>query len=226
MSDLNLILLGPPGSGKGTQGEGLQDDFRLPYYATGEILRAAVKDGTEIGLKAKEYMDRGDLVPDEVIIGVIIERIEGEEASDGFILDGFPRTVPQAEALAAEMEKLGRQITAAVLIDVSDDEVVRRLGGRRTCERCGRVFHVDFNPPEKDGVCDVDGGELVVRDDDKPDVIRNRLETYHAKTEPLVDYYEDQGTLQHVDGSQGPDEVGEAIRGLLATLRREDEMEM
>ncbi len=227
MSELNLILLGPPGSGKGTQGEGLQDDFRLPYYATGEILRAAVKDGTEIGLKAKEYMDRGDLVPDEVIIGVIIEQIEGEEASDGFILDGFPRTVPQAEALAAEMEKLGRQITAAVLIDVSDDEVVRRLGGRRTCEQdCGRVFHVEFNPPEKDGVCDVDGGELVVRDDDKPDVIRNRLETYHDKTEPLVDYYEDQGTLQRVDGAQGPDEVGEAIRGLLATLRREDEMEM
>jgi adenylate kinase len=226
MSELNLILLGPPGSGKGTQGEGLQDDFRLPYYATGDILRAAVKEGSEIGQKAKAHMDRGDLVPDEVIIGVIIDRIEDEEASDGFILDGFPRTVPQAEALGDEMKKLGRQITAAVLIDVSDDEVVRRLSGRRTCEKCGRVFHVEFNPPQADGVCDVDGGELVVRDDDEPDVIRNRLVTYHEKTEPLVDYYEDQGTLQRVDGEEGPDEVNESIRGLLATLRREDEMEM
>jgi adenylate kinase len=226
MSELNLILLGPPGSGKGTQGEGLQEDFRLPYYATGDILRAAVKAGTEVGAKAKEYMDRGDLVPDEVIIGVIIERLQGEEASDGFILDGFPRTVPQAEALAAEMQKLGRQITAAVLIDVSDDEVVRRLSGRRTCELCGRVFHVEFNPPEKEGVCDVDGGALVVRDDDKPEVIRNRLVTYHEKTEPLIDLYEEKNTLQHVDGSRPPEEVAEAIRGLLATLRREDEMEM
>jgi adenylate kinase len=226
VSELNLILLGPPGSGKGTQGEGLQEDFRLPYYATGDILRAAVKEGTEIGKKAKEYMDAGDLVPDEVIIGVISERIEGEEASDGFILDGFPRTVPQAEALGDEMRNLGRQITAAVLIDVDDDEVLRRLSGRRTCEKCGRVFHVDFNPPEKDGTCDVDEGELVIRDDDKPEVISKRLETYHSKTEPLVDYYEDLGLLQRVDGDRPPADVSESIRGLLATLRREDEMEM
>jgi len=226
MSELNLILLGPPGSGKGTQGEGLQEDFRLPYYATGEILRAAVKDDTELGRQAKAYMDAGDLVPDEVIIGVIIERIQGEEASDGFILDGFPRTLPQAEALGAEMQKLGRRITAAILIDVADEEVIRRLGGRRTCEKCGRVFHVEFNPPKKEGVCDVDGGRLVVRDDDRPEVIGKRLETYHLKTKPLIDLYEDQGLLQRVDGSQSPDEVGDDIRGLLATLRREDEMEM
>ena len=226
MAELNLVLLGPPGSGKGTQGERLNEDLRLPYYATGDILRAAVRDETELGREAKGYMDRGDLVPDEVIVGVIAERIDSNEALDGFILDGFPRTTPQAEALDAKLTELGRAVTGVLLIDVSDDEVVRRLGGRRTCELCGRVFHVEFNPPEKEGVCDVDGGELVVRDDDEPDVIRNRLETYHAKTEPLVDYYEDQGTLQRVDGSQGPDEVGEAIRGLLATLRREDEMEM
>ncbi len=226
MSELNLILLGPPGSGKGTQGEGLQEDFRLPYYATGDILRAAVRDGTELGRKAKEYMDAGDLVPDEVIIGVIGERVEDPEAADGFILDGFPRTVPQAEALDSEMRKLGREITAAVLIDVGDDEVVRRLGGRRTCEAEGHVFHVEFNPPGKEGVCDVDGSKLIIRDDDKPEVTRKRLETYHAKTEPLIDYYERQGVLQRVPGEQPPDQVGEQIRALLATLRREEEMEI
>jgi adenylate kinase len=226
VSELNLILLGPPGSGKGTQGEALQEDFRLPYYATGDILRTAVKEGTDIGQKAKEYMDRGDLVPDEVIIGVIAERVQGGEASDGFILDGFPRTVPQAEALEEEMKKLGREMTAAVLIDVPDEEVVRRLGGRRTCEEKGHVFHVEFNPPNEEGVCDVDGSELVIRDDDKPDVIKRRLDQYHEKTEPLVEHYEQQGILQHVDGKDSPDNVSEKIRGLLATLRREDEMEM
>src|SRR5262245_3286350 len=178
MSELNLILLGPPGSGKGTQGERLQEDFRLPYYATGDILRAAVKDGTEIGTEAKEYMDRGDLVPDEVIIGVIAERLQEEEASDGFILDGFPRTLPQAEALDAKMEELGRTLTAAVLITVSDEEIQRRLGGRRTCEENGHVFHVDFGPPKKEGICDIDGSPLVVRDDDRPEVIENRLAQY------------------------------------------------
>jgi adenylate kinase len=226
LSELNLILLGPPGSGKGTQGEGLQEDLRLPYYATGDILRAAVREGTEIGKQAKEYMDRGDLVPDEVIIGVIGERVEGEEAGDGFILDGFPRTVPQAEALEAEMNKLGRKMTAAILIEVPEEEIVRRLGGRRTCEQEGHVFHVEFNPPKEEGVCDVDGSALVVREDDKPDVIEKRLEHYHTKTEPLIDYYEDRGILQKVDGDRDPDDVAEQIRGLLATLRREEEMEM
>src|ERR1700759_3176413 len=173
MPELNLVLLGPPGSGKGTQGERLNEDLRLPYYATGDILRAAVRDATEIGLKAKEYMDRGDLVPDEVIVGVIAERIDSEEAADGFILDGFPRTEPQAEALAAKLAELGRGLTAILLIDVDDDEVVRRLGGRRTCVENGHVFHVEFNPPEKEGVCDLDGSELIVRDDDKPEVIRH-----------------------------------------------------
>jgi adenylate kinase len=223
MSELNLVLLGPPGSGKGTQGERLAADFRLPYYATGDILRAAVRDETEVGLEAKEYMDRGDLVPDEVIIGVISERIEGDEAKDGFILDGFPRTTGQAEALDEEMKRLGRELTAAVLIDVDDDEVVRRLGGRRTCEDNGHIFHVDFDPPKEDGVCDICGGKLVVRDDDKPEVIRNRLGTYHDKTEPLVAYYDDESILKRVDGDQTPDEVNEKIRALLATKRMEEE---
>ena len=222
MSQLNLILLGPPGSGKGTQGETLQADLELPYYATGDILRAAVREGTELGQSAKEFMDRGDLVPDEVIVGVIGERIDEPEASDGFILDGFPRTVPQAEALDSKMSELGRKLTAAILIDVGDDEVVRRLGGRRTCPN-GHIFHVEFDPPEKEGVCDVCGEELVVRDDDKPDVIRHRLAQYEEKTAPLVGYYEDRGLLERIDGDRPPADVGETIRALLATLRMEDE---
>jgi adenylate kinase len=224
VSELNLVLLGPPGSGKGTQGERLQGDFRLPYYATGDILREAVRDETEIGKEAKEYMDRGDLVPDEVIIGVISERINSEEAQDGFILDGFPRTEPQAEALDDAMDDLGREISAAVLIDVSDEEVIRRLSGRRTCAKNGHVFHVDFDPPKNEGVCDVCGARLVIRDDDKPEVVKHRLGTYHEKTKPLVGYYEGEGVLRRVDGSLKPDEVSDRIRALLATLRMEEEM--
>ena len=227
LSELNLILLGPPGSGKGTQGERLQEDFRLPYYATGDILRAAVKEGTAIGKVAKEFMDRGDLVPDEVIIGVIAERLQGDEAADGFILDGFPRTVPQAEALDTRMEELRREITAAILIEVDEDEIVRRLSGRRTCEKNpSHIYHVEFDPPEKEGVCDLDGAKLIVRDDDKPEVIKNRLAQYREKTEPLIDYYEERGILNRVNGEQSPDEVEEAIHALLATLRREEEMEI
>jgi adenylate kinase len=221
MPELNLVLLGPPGSGKGTQGERLQEDLRLPYYATGDILRAAVRDETELGRTAKEYMDRGDLVPDEVIVGVIVERIDSSEAADGFILDGFPRTEPQAEALAARLAELGRGLTGVLLIDVDDDEVIRRLGGRRTCEENGHVFHVEFNPPEREGACDLDGSPLIVRDDDKPEVIRHRLDQYHAKTEPLVDYYDGQSLLRRIDGAATPDEVGEEIERTLATLRLE-----
>jgi adenylate kinase len=222
VSELNLVLLGPPGSGKGTQAERLQEDLQLPYYATGNILRAAVRDETELGRKAKEYMDRGDLVPDEVIIGVIAERIADHQAEDGFILDGFPRTVGQAEALETRMDELRKRLTAALLIEVSDDEVVRRLGGRRTCPN-GHVFHVEFDPPEQEGVCDVCGAELTIRDDDKPDVVKNRLEQYREKTEPLVAWYEERGVLERVDGEKEPDEVDEDIRALLATLRMEEE---
>jgi adenylate kinase len=223
MPELNLVLLGPPGSGKGTQGERLNEDLRLPYYATGDILRGAVRDETELGKSAKEYMDRGDLVPDEVIVGVIAERIDSEEARDGFILDGFPRTTPQAEALDAKLDDLGRSVGAVLLIDVADDEVVKRLGGRRTCEANGHVFHVDFNPPKEEGVCDIDGSPLIVRDDDKPDVIRKRLATYHEKTEPLVTYYDDRGVLRRVDGERDPDEVTEELRRTLATMRLESD---
>jgi adenylate kinase len=224
LPELNLILLGPPGSGKGTQGERLQEDFRLPYYATGDILRAAVKEGTEVGEQAKEYMDRGDLVPDQVIIGVIAERLQDEVASDGFILDGFPRTVPQAEALDAKMSELRREITAVILIDVPEKEVLRRLGGRRTCEENpSHIYHVEFDPPKEEGVCDIDGAKLIVRDDDKPELIKNRLAHYREKTEPLIDYYDDRGILNRVDGKLSPDEVEERIHGIIATLRREEE---
>jgi adenylate kinase len=223
MPELNLVLLGPPGSGKGTQGERLNADLRLPYYATGDILRAAVRDETELGRTAKEYMDRGDLVPDEVIVGVIAERIDSNEALDGFILDGFPRTTPQAEALDAKLTELGRAVTGVLLIDVSDDEVVRRLGGRRTCEANGHVFHVEFEPPKEEGVCDIDGSPLVVRDDDKPDVIRKRLATYHEKTEPLVSYYDSRSVLRRIEGEAVPDEVAEQVRRTLATLRMEQD---
>lgn len=224
MSELNLILFGPPGSGKGTQGERLQEDFRLPYYATGNILRAAVEEGSELGQTAKEYMDNGDLVPDEVIIGVIGERVEAPEAADGFILDGFPRTGGQAEALDEEMEGLGRSVTAAILIEVGDEEVHRRLGGRRTCVKNGHVFHIEFDPPKNEDVCDICGSRLVVRDDDKPETIDHRLEIYHSKTQPAIDFYEDKGVLKRVDGTQPPDEVGDRIRALLATLRMEEQL--
>jgi adenylate kinase len=223
MPELNLVLLGPPGSGKGTQGERLQEDLRLPYYATGDILRAAVREETELGRTAKEYMDRGDLVPDEVIVGVIAERIASSEALDGFILDGFPRTTPQAEALDAKLEELGRAVGAVLLIDVDDDAVVQRLGGRRTCTAAGHVFHVDFNPPKQEGVCDLDGSELIVRDDDEPEVIRNRLGQYHEKTEPLVSYYDRRGVLRRIPGEAPPDEVTEEIRRTLATMRLEQD---
>jgi adenylate kinase len=221
MTELNLVLLGPPGSGKGTQGERLQEELRLPYYATGDILRVAVREQTELGRLAQEYMDRGDLVPDEVIVGAIGERIDSDEAADGFILDGFPRTVPQAEALADKLSELGRELTGVLLIDAGDEEVTRRLGGRRTCVENGHVFHVDFNPPRQQGVCDVDGSELVVRDDDEPEVIRNRLEQYHAKTEPLIGFYGQRGLLHRIDGCAAPDEVAAELGRTLEALKLE-----
>jgi adenylate kinase len=223
MSELNLVLVGPPGSGKGTQGERLQEDLRLPYYATGDILRAAVREGTDLGNEAKEYMDRGDLVPDEVMVGLIAERVASGEAADGFILDGFPRTIAQAEALDSKLTELGRGLTAVLLIDVSDEEVVRRLSGRRICPN-GHVFHMEFDPPKEEGMCDVCGEQLEIRDDDKPEVVRHRLGTYHDKTEPLVAYYEERGILNRVDGKPAPDEVGNRINALLATVRKEEEL--
>ena len=224
MSELNLILMGPPGAGKGTQAERLVDDFDLPYYATGDILRAAVKEQTDLGREAKEFMDRGDLVPDDLITKVVIERIDSDEGQDGFLLDGFPRTTEQAEMLDRALGEHGRSLTAALLIDVPDEEVIRRLSGRRICVKNQHVYHIEFDPPKDDGVCDQDGSRLIQRDDDKPETIRNRLAVYHEQTEPLIEYYEDQGLLRRFDGSRTPEEVHDHVRATLATLRLEAEL--
>jgi adenylate kinase len=224
VSELNLILMGPPGAGKGTQAERLVDDFDLPYYATGDILRAAVKDETELGKQAKQHMDDGELVPDDLIIRVILERLDSDEAADGFLLDGFPRTIPQAEALEAALDERGRALTAALLIDTPDEEVIRRLSGRRICVKNGHVYHVEFDPPKNEGVCDQDGSRLIQRDDDKPETIQNRLSVYHEQTEPLIEWYDDKGFLRRFDGTRPPDEVHGHIRATLATLRLESEL--
>jgi adenylate kinase len=224
VSELNLILLGPPGAGKGTQAERLRNDFDVPYYATGDILRGAVRDGTALGREAEEYMDRGDLVPDELIIRVITERIDSPEALDGFILDGFPRTVMQAEALDEAMGGLGRRLTAALAIEAPDEEVVRRLSGRRMCEKNGHVYHVEFDPPKNPGFCDQDGSQLVQRDDDREETIRHRLKVFHEQTRPLIDLYGRQGVLRRFDGTRTPEEVHGHIRASLATLRLEEEL--
>jgi len=224
VSQLNLILLGPPGAGKGTQAERLVEDFDLPYYATGDILRAAVKDETELGKTAKEYMDKGDLVPDEVICGVIVEEIDSPAARDGFLLDGFPRTKGQADELEKALEGLGRRLTAVLSIELPDEDVIRRLSGRRVNPKTGRNYHVEFDPPKNEGFDDVDGTKLVQRDDDKEETVKHRLEVFHEQTKPLVDYYEDRGLLRRFDGSRSPDEVNDHIRATLATLRLEEEM--
>jgi adenylate kinase len=219
MSELNLILLGPPGAGKGTQAERLQAELPLAYVATGDILRQAVADGTDLGRQAKKYMDSGELVPDDVIIGVILERM-GEGNGDGVLLDGFPRTVAQAEALDAALGDRGRELSAVLLIDVPEEDLVRRISGRRVCEN-GHVYHVEHNPPQQEGVCDVDGTELSQRDDDREETVRKRLEVYREQTAPLVDYYTDRHLLHSFDGTRSPDEVQSSLLDAIGGLRAE-----
>jgi adenylate kinase len=224
VSERNLVLLGPPGAGKGTQAERLVDDFALPYYSTGNILREAIAAESELGKKAKEIVEAGDLVPDDLISAVIEERLDSGEADDGFLLDGFPRTIGQAEMLEQALDKRGRRLTAALLIDAPDEEVVRRLSGRRQCVKNGHVYHVEFDPPKNDGVCDQDGSRLIQRDDDKPETVKNRLAVYHEQTEPLILWYGERGLLRRFDGTRTPEEVNSHIRATLATLALEDEI--
>jgi adenylate kinase len=208
---MKLILLGPPGAGKGTQAEILNKKLNVPTISTGNILRAAVKNGTPVGLKAKEYMDAGKLVPDEVIIGVISERLAEADCQKGFILDGVPRTIPQAEAL----EKAGITFDAVVSLEISDEEIVERMSGRRVCSSCGAPYHIINLPPKKEGVCDSCGGALAARDDDKPEVVRDRLTVYHKETAPLKDFYAERNLLKTVDNQPTVAETTTAILNAL-----------
>ncbi|OHB31234.1 MAG: adenylate kinase [Desulfuromonadaceae bacterium GWC2_58_13] len=213
---MKLILLGPPGAGKGTQAKMLMDRFGIPQISTGDILRAAVKDGTPMGLKAKSFMDAGGLVPDEVVVGIVRERLQKADCAKGFILDGFPRTVLQADALKESLLALGKDLDAVVSLDVDVEALVERLTGRRTCRDCGRGFHVKFDPPLVSGKCDTCGGDLLQRDDDQELTIRHRLEVYSEQTSPLVDYYRSAGLLTAVDGMQ---EIGVVQDQVLRSLQ-------
>jgi adenylate kinase len=223
LSELNLILLGPPGAGKGTQAERLKDDFGLPYIGTGDLLRKHKEEQTDLGKEAASYMDNGDLVPDELVIRMILEEIE-EKGADGFLLDGYPRSVGQADALAEALKENGRKLTAALLIDADDETVIQRLSGRRQCVKAGHLYHVMFDPPKHDEVCDQDGSRLIQRDDDKPGTIKKRLATYHAKTAPLIDYYDERGLLRRFDGTRDAQEVHDHVRATLAMLRLEERL--
>jgi len=208
---MNLILLGPPGAGKGTQAQMIVERYHIPQISTGDILRAAVKEGTSLGKQAKTFMDRGQLVPDEVVIGIIDERLRALDCNAGFILDGFPRTTPQAEALQAILTKIGKSVDHVINIEVDSEELVRRLTGRRTCNNCGGMFHILFHPPKKEGVCDRCGGTLYQREDDREETIRTRLKEYQKQTAPLIQYYQNKKLLRSIPGVGGQNQIFEQI---------------
>ncbi len=210
---MKLILLGAPGAGKGTQAEIISEKYNIPTISTGNIIRAALKNGTEMGLKAKSYIDAGELVPDDVVIGIIKERLAESDCANGYILDGFPRTIPQAEAL----DEMGFGIDAALSIEVADSEIVKRMSGRRVCEKCGASYHTEYKKPDVEGVCNSCGGVLVIRKDDEPETVKNRLNVYHEQTEPLKDYYKNCGKLITVEGQ---DEVKDTTRLVLEALEK------
>ena len=209
------IMLGAPGAGKGTQAKKIAAKYQIPHISTGDIFRANIKEGTELGTKAKAYMDKGELVPDELTCDLVVDRISKPDAANGYVLDGFPRTIPQAEALTRALEGRGEKIDFAINVEVPDENIVRRMGGRRACLKCGATYHVEYNAPKVENVCDVCQGELVLRDDDKPETVQKRLSVYHAQTQPLIDYYKAEGVLAEVDGTQDIDVVFQDITKIL-----------
>ena len=212
---MKIIMLGAPGAGKGTQAKMIADKYGIPHISTGDIFRANIKNGTELGKKAKGYMDQGLLVPDELVVDLVADRIVQDDCKNGFVLDGFPRTIPQAEALDEALKKLGTSIDYALNIEVPDDNIVTRMSGRRACVSCGATYHLVHIPPKKEGICDRCGAALILRDDDKPETVKKRLAVYHEQTQPLIDYYTEQGVLKTVDGTRSLDEVFQAIVEIL-----------
>ncbi len=204
---MKVIMLGAPGAGKGTQAKRLAAEYKIPHISTGDIFRANIKGGTELGKKAKGYMDAGQLVPDELVCDLVVDRIGQDDAKNGYVLDGFPRTIPQAEALDAALAAKGENVDYAVNIDVPDEAIINRMSGRRACVGCGATYHIVFNAPKTADVCDVCGSKLIIRDDDKPETVKNRLSVYHAQTQPLIDYYEAKGLVVNVDGTKDMDAV-------------------
>ena len=212
---MKIIMLGAPGAGKGTQAKRIAEKYHIPHISTGDIFRANIKEGTELGKKAKNYMDQGLLVPDELVVDLVADRIQKDDCKDGFILDGFPRTIPQAESLDAALAKMGETMDYAIDVDVPDEDIVTRMGGRRACVGCGATYHVQFNPTKQDGICDSCGERLILRDDDKPETVQKRLDVYHEQTQPLIEYYRKAGILKTVDGTLEMDDVFAAIASIL-----------
>ncbi|WP_154837679.1 adenylate kinase [Staphylococcus sp. Marseille-Q1834] len=216
---MNIILMGLPGAGKGTQASEIVKKFPIPHISTGDMFRKAIKDETDLGKEAKSYMDRGELVPDEVTVGIVKERISEDDAKKGFLLDGFPRTIDQAEALNNIMSELGRNIDAVINIEVPEEELMNRLTGRRICEKCGTTYHLVFNPPKVDGVCDIDGGKLYQREDDNPETVSNRLSVNVKQSKPILEYYEEKGVLKNIDGAKDIDQVTKDVIDILDQLK-------
>ena len=212
---MKIIMLGAPGAGKGTQAKMIADKYGVPHISTGDIFRANIKNGTELGMEAKKYMDQGLLVPDELTVRILLDRVAQDDCKNGYVLDGFPRTIPQAEVLDSELTKLGDHIDYAINVDVPDENIVKRMSGRRACLTCGATYHIEHVPPKKEGICDVCGSELVLRDDDKPETVKNRLNVYHEQTQPLIDFYTEKGVLKTVDGTVLMEEVFAAITAIL-----------
>lgn len=204
---MKIIMLGAPGAGKGTQAKKVAKKYNIPHISTGDIFRANIKEGTELGKRAKEYMDKGELVPDDITIGMLLDRIHKADCKDGFVLDGFPRTIPQAKSLSEALSKLNEKIDYAINIDVPDDSIITRMSGRRACLSCGSTYHIKYSAPKKENICDNCGSELVIRDDDKPETVKKRLDVYHKQTQPLIDYYDDENILANVDGTKDMEEV-------------------